>query len=376
MRMKKFKKLLLLFFTVNTTFAQVDNNVFFDTIANSNDSSKLYLSFSNLNFLKNNEYFHEIATGYTLFGSQLNPRIAWVPNPHVRLESGIFLRKDFGTADFKTLAPTFSLKLNKNGYSFIFGNLESSLNHQLIEPLYNYERVITNRLENGIQFKATKKNIWLDSWMDWERQQYIASPFKEVITAGLSSRVTLFDNEVFKIKVPLQAIVYHHGGQIDTDTTPLLTLANTAAGLSMEADLSKNSWLIKNIRFDNYYAYYRDLSGTKQGLYIKGHGIYSNLLIKTKYHFNLMASYWNGDYFVAARGGYLVQSVSSDYLFAKYSTEDNSQLFILRMMYQRELYPGLLLDVRFEPYKDINNNFVEFSYGVYISYKKDFALKK
>ena len=38
----------------------------------------------------------------------------------------------------------------------IFGNLDGSIQHQLIEPIYNFERVITNRLENGAQFLINK----------------------------------------------------------------------------------------------------------------------------------------------------------------------------------------------------------------------------
>lgn len=377
-----------LIFGCFSAFSQVDNNALQDEFkVNAEDSSKVLFSFYNLNFLKNNEYFGNIATGYTLFGSQVNSKIAYIPNRYMRIEGGVFLRKDFGTPDFTTIAPTLTVKLQKNGYAFLFGNLEGSLNHKLIEPLYNYERVITNRLENGLQFKIDKKKIWLDTWIDWEKQEYQNSPFQEHITAGLSSNLTILEttndsktdinseSKFLKISIPIQAIISHKGGQIDADTTAIQSLANTVSGVTLDFDLSKKHGLITGIRSDNYYVYYKDVSPQKLQPYISGTGLYFNLLIKSKYNISLMTSYWQGDYFMAPRGGYLYPSVSSIYGMGNY-TEDNRKLLILRLMYQKEILPDLYVDVRFEPYKNINNNSIEFSYGVYFSYKKDFSLLK
>lgn len=378
----KYKLPLLLAFalSLSKSYSQVDSPALYDNINISpTDSSKLLFSFYNLNFLRNNEYFDKIATGYTFFGSQLNPKIAYVPNPFMRIEGGVFIRKDFGNPNFTTIAPTFTLKLQKNDYSFLFGNLEGALNHRLIEPLFNYERIITNRLENGLQFKIDKKSLWLDTWIDWEKQIYQNSPFQEHITAGLSSKLTLVetgnDLNLLKIKIPVQAIIFHKGGQIDVDSTDILSLANTAAGLLLELDLSKRNGFIKSIVSDNYYVYYKDVSPAKHQAYISGNGTYFNLLINSRHNLNLMLSYWQGDYYIAPRGGYLYQSVSSIYGKINY-TEDNRKLLMARIMYQKEILPNLFIDIRFEPYQDLNNHFLEFSYSAFASYKIDYSLGK
>jgi len=341
------------------------------------DTHKLFFSFSNTNLIKNNEYFGKIAVGRTYFCSQLNPQLAYIPNPYMRLQGGIYFRKDFGNTTIQDIQATYTLKLHKNGYSFLFGNLEGNINHQLIEPVFSYERAIEFPNENGLQFKIDRKNLWLDTWIDWELQEYQDSPFQEHITSGLSTKITLLQpNDVFKVKLPVQMIVSHKGGQIDLDTNAIESLCNTVAGITLDMDLSKKGGLISGIRSDNYFVYYKDISPSKRHSYLSGTGVYLNLLVKSKYNISLMTSYWQGDYFMAARGGDLYSSVSkikgkSNYL------EDKRQLVLFRLSYENELLPNLWVNLRYEPYIDlINKYFDEYSYSVYFSYKKDFTLTR
>lgn len=356
-------------------FSQIDNEALFTrTKSSEKDSDKVIFSFTNLNFLRNYEYFQHIATGYTFFGTQLNPKIVYVPNQYLRIEAGIFLRKDFGNPVLKTVAPTFTVKLRKNGYTFLFGNLEGNLNHQLIEPLFNYERIITNPLENGLQFIVDKRKLWLDTWIDWEQQEYQNSPFQEHIFAGLSSKTTIFQpNDAFKIQIPLQATIFHHGGQIDSDSSALLSIGNLAGGFIMDWDLSDKMGFISGIKSENYWLGYKDMSANKLQPFKNGQGNYFNILFKSKYNVNLMVSYWDGNRFIAPHGGFLFQSISSIFGKGNY-TEQSRRLLLLRVLYKKELCPDVFLDVRFEPYKDLKNNYTEFSYSVFISYKKDFSL--
>src|SRR4029077_13242740 len=60
------------------------------------DTGKIMLDFWNANYERNTEYFGPITHGYTLFASSLNPQLAFVPNPHIMLIGGIFVRKDYG----------------------------------------------------------------------------------------------------------------------------------------------------------------------------------------------------------------------------------------------------------------------------------------
>ena len=378
-----YKNFCLLFFASTIlclhATAQIDNLAMEDRVrVSAEDTNKLMLHFKFMNFLNNTEYFHRIATGYTLFGSELSPRLSYMPNQYMRIDGGIYIRKDFGNPLLTMVAPTLSMKFQKNGYSFIFGNLEASLNHRLIEPLFNYERVIFKPLENGIQFGIDKNKLWLDTWLDWEQQEYKNSSFKEHIGAGLNAKITLIQmNDIFKVQLPIQAFIFHHGGQIDKDTSNVLSLGNAASGLIVDLDLTKNNGFITGIRNDNYILGYKDISFTKSQPYKLGDGLYLNIMLKTKYHINLQASYWQGHDFISPHGGFLYQSVSSEFnIKTPPSTEDDRRLLFVRLMYQHEMLPDLFIDVRMEPYYDLNNHFMEFGYRVFASYRRDIDLGK
>jgi hypothetical protein len=56
--------------------------------------------------------------------------------------------------------------------------------------------------------------------------------------------------------------------------------------------------------------------------------------------------------------------------------ERERELFFLSFIYNRQLFDNLWLDLRMEPYYDLNNQFMEYSYSVFLRFKKDFLLKK
>jgi hypothetical protein len=84
-------------------------------------------------------------------------------------------------------------------------------------------------------------------------------------------------------------------------------------------------------------------------------------------------SYWNAMNYLAPRGGDLFQSMSSIYAQNKV-TQKNRQLLFMRLGYQKQIFENFNVDVRFEPYVDLVNHFLEYSYSIYITYKKDFHL--
>jgi hypothetical protein len=375
--MKLIATLLFILGTYYYSNAQINNQL----LENRYSLAKPYrqrvlLSVYNVNFLKNNEYFNKITSGYTLFGTQLYTQLAYVPNRFIRVQAGVYMRKDYGNPNITNLAPLFNIKLAKNGFALLFGNYEANLHHRLIEPLYNTELFITRPVESGIQFNVNKKKYWSDTWIDWEVQQYLNSAFKEELTGGHHSSILLYksDSSLLEIKMPVQALINHKGGQLDTLPQPIITTINSAFGISIEKKFNKKSFL-KSIKTENYYCIYSDRSGNVLKPFTIGRGVFLNASAMSKYNVNLSVGYWKGNGFVAEKGGYLYQSDASIYGKTGY-IEKNRQLLFMRLLYQKRIFNGVTADVRLEPYYDLNNKELEFSHSIYLTYKKYFILTK
>jgi|694.fasta_scaffold55073_3 hypothetical protein len=341
-------------------------------MSDSNDQT-ISLRIANQNFLRNNEYFHDIANGYTLFGSLLQTNISYQPHKHLIIQGGVFIRKDFGNGTFKEISPILSLKYQKNNFALIVGNLEANFSHRLIEPIFNFERFVTNNVENGIQLKFDNKRIWTDTWINWEVMQYNQSNYQEEFTAGYSSQFQVFNNAKSSLTIPIQGLLVHQGGQIDTINQAVQTKFNLALGFDYKFKFK--SRLLKELNFQNYYLMYREAGNSKLNPYTTGEGVYLNAMLNSNYNLNASVSYWFGKTFLASRGGDLFQSVPSLYNRSTVLSPLRQLLFV-RLLYQKLLFHDFYLDLRLEPYFDINNNFFEHAQSVYITYRHSFSLSK
>jgi len=388
--MKKFHLHIKLSFVLGlmllhaTLFAQINNSALSDEIyINPNDSGKFGLTVTNFNYLRNTEYFNNIEFGRTLFGSQLHPRLSYQPNRQTTLQAGVFLQQDFGAVPNLThVIPTFSVKLKSknNQRTFIFGTLEGALAHQLIEPLFDINSAILRRVENGAQFKLKTKTIWLDTWINWERFIDRGSPNKEQFTAGINTHLVLYQTKTNEtktlnpngievaptkthhlLKPILQFTAHHRGGQIDKDTSNMVMQFNGTAGLSYQFSTTNNY----SFKTEAYAVLYQENTNSGFYPYRNGNGFLAHVIV-AKNGLSINPTYWLGNGFIADRGTTLYQSVSLDK--PRY-TEKMRELFFVRFIYGKTVAPDLYLNVRFEPYYDVRNSLMEFSYSVYLSYR-------
>ena len=366
--------LLILLFTGQAIRAQI-NNQFLENTIQVNDSlqQKVLLNIQSNNFFKNNEYFGKISTGYTLMGTQLGTQIAYLPNSFLRIQGGLFFQKDFGNDTNLLVKPILSCKIQKNGYSVIFGTLEGNIAHRIIEPLYNYERFISNPVENGLQIKIDKKKIWSDTWLQWEQMQYPGSTFQEQFSVGHHTDFSIVKQKQWEVSLPIQFLVSHKGGQIDIDTTPLKTIANAAIGFKVHFNSKNEGTFIKSLSTENYFSIFNDLSPTKTLTFKQGNGLYLNATAISKYDIAASIGYWKATQFLASRGAYLFQSEASIYGTPGY-VQTNRNLLFFRVLYARKVFDVLDVNVRFEPYYDLDAATFEYSYSVFFSYKSDFTL--
>ena len=373
--MKKALLLLVLFSLPLISIAQFNNEYIFNRIRPSDTLAKeLHFNFYNFNYVRNYEYSTKFHDGYTLYGTQLEPQLVYYAHPNLAITAGAYLRKDFGNEGIYDAKPLFSLKYHKRNLTLVFGSLEGNIQHNYIEPIFNFERKITTPVEYGTQLLVDRDNFKLDSWIAWQKMIYSGDAAKEEIVGGLITETTLLRRGYWKLSIPAQFLAYHQGGQIDVlKQTPLSTLFNGATGIKLHKTIGLN---VKEFFTDNYIAVYKDFSPTKTRAYQGGFGLWLNAGVNTKWG-NFVASYWKGNNFITIKGMPLYQSVSET-LYDKGFRQNHRSIFALRYNYQKELIPNLYLDVRFEPHFDLNESSknLQFNHSLFLTYKEDFKLFK
>ena len=373
------KRILVLFFLnaiAGASIAQILNDSLEYRIRpDSLKTGELHLSVYNFNYLRNYEYFNKIQDGYTLFGAQLEPQLLYYAHPRLAISAGVHLRKDFGGRGIYRTYPLFSIKYQKGNTTLINGVLEGNIHHRMIEPMYDFEKKITEPVEYGTQFIISNKSLFLDAFINWKRMIYKPSPDQEQILAGASADLNLIKNTKISLSLPLQLTVFHQGGQIDLVDIPLQTLVNTALGFKLKIPFQG---FINAFRSENYYTSYTDFSFTLAQAYSKGGGWHLNSGIDTKYG-SVMGTYWNANGYISFNGMPIYQSVSQQINHTGF-TEKNRQLLMLRYSYQKRLIPNFYLDFRFEPMMDLNrprgSKKIEFSNSSFLVYKQEFRLHK
>ncbi len=346
------------FICVHTyTYAQVDNSSLenVNKITSSN-IKKIQFNLSSLVYVKNNEYFNEIADGYTLIGYYVNPTVGYRVHKKVQIDAGVFVRKEYGYNGLKEIEPTFTVQIKQKDWRFLFGNIEGNINHRLIEPLMTFERVLNQPLEHGFQAKYQKKEAFFDGWLDWQQTTIAGRTNQERIWAGVSCYSPAVSIKDIKLQALAQASVLHMGGQNIQSLLPVRTLINPAAGLRIKKNFSKN----QSVMIDNYYVGYFESP-------LQGSAYYLNSYWRSpKYQVGF--SYWFGSFFNSPFGNDLMQSSSRKFNNEGYY-ENTRSLLIVRLVRDWKVSKQVSVSLRIEPYYDLNNRIFEHSEGLYLSCK-------
>ena len=355
------------FFLLANGYAQLNNEAFYGQFnEDSMENKQFSVHVEHLNFLKNNEYFTKIADGKTLFGYQLIPKIYYQAHPKLRLEAGGFFWKDYGNKGFHQIEPIFTARFMAGNNQVLMGTLDGGLQHNMIEPLFDFENQLVRRLENGFQWKHQSKALKVDAWVDWRNMIYPNSSNQEEIVGGINLEPTLYQGKRTQLSLSFQGNVYHKGGQIDTSNLPLTTWFNGAAGLKLKT-IPGNGIVLKHIEFQGYAVGFKDNSFKKALPFNNSAALYFNISAKTQW-FEIMASSWNSEGNTSFQGGTLYRSISSNVKNEGYN-ETSRQLLFIRLLKDWEILPNIWITARVEPYFDLKNNFWEFSHGLYINYR-------
>lgn len=292
----------------------------------------------NVNYIRNTEYHSIIEDGATWAGTQIWPQATYRYNNNIVFKAGVFIQKDFGNNNFRTLIPTYTLAYTKNNLKVNFGTIDGSLDHNLIEPLYAMENFIDKRIENGLQVKGNNKRLKYDVWIDWEKMIYRNSTTPEKFTTGVSSALKLVDKSNFKLSLPFQALLSHQGGEIYSEPhTNIKTQLNLAYGLHFTKTIPQG--VIDKIDFQGYLTFYEDMAPSKADSFFDGTGQYFALTLSKK-NFGVMLNYWDAHQFISPIGEplYLSKSRVNDEIYIQYR-----KMAMLRFLYEVKVWPNFTI---------------------------------
>ena len=352
--------------------AQLDNSSFYRARLDTLPLHELGLRTNVLGYFKSNEYFNRIVEGYTLPGYQLWPTLHYRAHEHLTVEAGVWLQKDFGRAGLRRIEPTLSLRLHDEHRRFIFGTLEGTVEHGLIEPLMDFERLLEQRLENGTQLIMEYPRWKLDVWSDWMRYIVPADTFQEQFFGGIYTHYDLLKDPAVHLRLPITATFFHQGGQIDvTPGQPVYTLTHFSGGL-------EGAWFwpggfVDELQVKAYYTYFFEWNNPVN-VYPEGNGWYLNAAVKGKFG-TLMASYWKGYQFLMPTGGRLYRSLTSNVDNPGY-TEQQRELLIFRILSDFHIGDQYKVVLRTEPHYDIGNRKWEYAFATYVHFDPYFVLGK
>lgn len=341
----------------------------------SKDSNSISVSYSTLSYFRDYEYFkNNIQTGSTYFGTWHYPRLVIQPNKWLKLEAGALLQKEFGDQGPQKAKALFSLQFMQKNWRILFGALESNLSHQLVEPLMGYDRIIERPVEEGFQVKYNSKHVMTDIWLDWELRQTVNSNYPEELTGGLSFAYTFTEpGKPWQVKLPVQVIMPHKGGQLDTNYTIVTTVMNSAVGVAAEWNNPAKNGSLKQFKAEGYYTGYKHFHKSNLYPFDEGSGFLANVLLKSKIDIAFLATYWKGSKYIAPRGAPLHQSVSHISGQSGYNLPERNLLF-LNLLYEKELFPNFYVDARISPYIDLKKGCLEHSFLILFSYKNNFHI--
>jgi hypothetical protein len=368
--------LALLLIVAASAQAQVNNTPLEDRNDYSPEKFKtLDLHIYNLNFQRNYEYYNSFADGYTLFGYQLMPTLTYFANQKIKVEGGVLVNKNFGQRGYSRVQPVYSLSFTDRNFTLKFGSIDGGLKHQYIQPMYDLDKALLNPIENGIQFLYKKPKFFFDGWLDWALYIEPYSTFNEVLRGGFSSYYKPFINPGgVEVKIPLQLIVQHTGGQIDTTRIPVETTLNGAVGIEIEQTKPMSRDFYRGFSLKAYLLGFNTVPFRNLRPFKDGNAVFLNASLKTAY-FELMLSYWKGNEFISVIGEPVMQSVSSS-IHKPGLFQGEREIVFVRILQDIQLAPNLFLSARFEPYIDLNDPKLEFSNSLFLSWKGNFRLKK
>ncbi|MCC6819017.1 MAG: hypothetical protein IT245_09015 [Bacteroidia bacterium] len=333
-----------------------------------NDTQSIRMHIEMFNYLRNTEYFDVIEKGQTLFGTMFQAHLSYQPYKNIRLKGGLQARQDYGSSNFISVQPIFTISIFKDKWRHNFGTLQGTLNYGFIEPMYNIDRGLTNRIENGIQSIYKSDKFYFNNFLVWNEPTYRSTTNQERFTTGFVSERSLLKTQRVYCSLPFQGTLAHRGGQLNSNPNPIYTRINASLGLKLNYTSASGF----RIRTENYWLASGDFSPNITQPYKNGFASWHTLSLE-KNGFELMFNYWAGREWQSPVG----TQIYNNYNY--YSINEFRRvrhMLMSRLLFTQNINKMLMLDLRFEPFYDFEYKQIQYSYSVYLKLKLEKLIGK
>ena len=238
--------------------------------------------------------------------------------------------------------------------------------------------------EAGLQLLYDSKAFDLDVWVNWQSFIFREDVHQEAFTVGISSRVKYNDPASrFHFYTPVQGLVQHRGGEIDTIfNNSVQTLMNGAIGVGGVWNTGHRIFKNLNVELDAT-GYYQQAGEIWP--FDSGYGLYARASADI-YDFRVKTLYWTCEDFISMFGSPFFGAAS---MIDEGVTFDRPQMIYLGVEYSRQLAKGFSIGVDVDVFHHLSGDMndadgvkqpmgsaTSFTAGVYMRINPSFLIKK
>ncbi|MCC8114806.1 MAG: hypothetical protein LIP03_12625 [Bacteroidales bacterium] len=342
------------------------------------EESTLSLDVDGTLFFRDCEFDAPQMRGYSLPGFRLHTDLIYRPAPWVSLQAGVWMMHYWGSDRYPNhsyigipeysetnttkgvhVQPFLRLEMSTpQGITVVLGDVLQRDGHGLLQQIYSPELLLTADPEVGAQVLYNNRWFEWDLWLDWKTFIYHNSPYQENFFVGLSTRFKYNSADApVHFYSPLQALVEHRGGEIDTITdNSVQTFVNAAAGLGARFRIDRKHVRAVTIEADGLYSWQQ---AGQTWHYKKGWGMYAQAALELKYA-DIKVGYFGAKKYNTILGYYLWGSASERH--PDQALRNPSSIY-LGFDYRKEMVRGFWLGGKVDLYQGLGSDAVNILTG-------------
>jgi hypothetical protein len=261
------------------------------------------------------------------------------------------------------------IKLQTKKGTLIAGNLISQTQHNMPEPMINYDLAFKRPVEYGTQvFKKTKH--WdTEAWLDW-RQMLDTHTFRqEIISFGTRLEYQLFESHKHALNAKMQGylMLLHRGGEGFRYFLPLMNRGTYSAGFTVFSDRKEAKFCnIPKFTLNAWAFYQKDFSPKLSQPMREGTAMMVNVGIRLNRSQQLIFTGYQANKFTTPLGAPFYQCVNeTNPIYFNPVRKIVAARFIQRFHLVSQRFQ---LESRLEPIYDLDDRYLLYSLGLYLKY--------